>query len=590
MKFGKYILLLISVLCTLSCVKEVEFGPDGSGQGGIVLTLDSSSALRLQTKATDLQEGSCFSNVLVVLVDNSDNVVGKVYKEYPYDPYASGNDIHQDEMVGTTATQDIIRFSGLLPGNYTVYAYANINAADWQNSGTDLITDASKEKGVTAGMSFSTFVDRELKTMVSSTDVPSNPATCMLLTGKMNIAVGLSTATATLELKRPVVRFKVTVHNNTLYPVTVDQLSFSHFNPDKAYILDHSENGIPVPPTGVTYRNLPAYNTASPVTVNPGDETEVYSTLLYENASTNAYKIYSTLSLDCHSVDNNLSNPSPMILGGNSFGLLTYERLTQMDEGESVNVVLINPQINVRNGRILAHRTSDKRIAWESAGYTSYKDFFNRAKAIYDEVASYDYSSRYSTYSQNNAQGYSAWDGINADSPKEDHTFSYTGARSQYFHPLTKSGGLYTLSELGVGNPANATTIPNLRIEEGAVNDKTKLPQDMAGKLVRFINDSDGKYLRSNTDNATQTKLEFLSAPGTNHDRQFVLFGECALGGLMKRILKENNKSVPLTYMARNEEINVIINVYYAAQDGVLDFEVDNSTWKTSTISAHTFK
>lgn len=589
MKTGKYILLLIILLCTLSCVKEDELGPGGSGRGGIVLTLDSSSALRLQTRATDLQEGSCFSNVLVVLVDNSNNVVGKVYKEYPYDPSAPGNDIHQDEIVGSTATQDTIRFSGLLPGNYTVYAYANIDAADWQNSGTDLISDASKEKGVTTSTSFSAFVDRELKSMVSSTDVPSNPATCMLLTGKMNIAVGLSTANATLDLKRPVVRLKVTVHNNTLYPVTVDELSFSHFNPDKAYILDHSENGIPVVPTGVTYRSLPAYNTASPVTVSPGAETEVYSTLLYENVSTNTYKIYSTLSLDCHSVDNNLTNPAPLVLGGNSFGLLTYERLSQMDEGESVNVILINPQINVRSGRILAYRTSDKRIAWESAGYPSYKDFFNRAKAIYDEVASYDYSSRYTTYSQNNAQGYSAWDGIDGHSPKEDHTFSYTGARSQYFHPLTKSGGLYTLNGLGVGNPANNTSIPNLRIEEGAVNDKTKLPQDMSGKLVRFINDSDNKYLRSNTDNATQTKLEFASG-GLNQDRQFVLFGECALGGLMKRILKENNKSVPLTYMARNEEINVIINVYYAAQAGVLDFEVDNSTWKTPTTSSHTFE
>lgn len=591
MKTGKYILLLITLLCTLSCVKEDELGPGGSGRGGIVLTLDSSSALRLQTRATDLQEGSCFSNVLVVLVDNSNNVVGKVYKEYPYDPSALGNDSHQDEIVGSTATQDIIRFSGLLPGNYTVYAYANINAADWQNSGTELISDASQEKGVTAGMSFSTFVDRELKSMVSSTDVPSNPATCMLLTGKMNIAVGLSTANATLDLKRPVVRLKVTVHNNTLYPVTVDDLSFSHFNPDKAYILDHSENGIPVVPIGVTYRSLPAYNTASPVTVSPGAETEVYSTLLYENVSTNTYKIYSTLSLDCHSVDNNLTNPDPLVLGGNSFGLLTYERLTQMDEGESVNVILINPQKSVRSGRIFSYLTTNSkntRMAWESAGYESYKDFFNRAKAIYNQDATYNYS-RYTTYSDNNSQGYSAWDGNESHLPKEDHTFSYTGARSQYFHPLTKSGGLFTLNGLAINNPTSGTSIPDLRIEEGAVNNKEKIPQDMAGKLVRFINNSNNKYLRSNSDNTTYSRLEFVDS-GTNHDRQFVLFGECALGGLMKRILKENNKSVPLTYMARNEEINVIINVYYAAQAGVLDFEVDNSTWETPTTSSHTFE
>ena len=58
----------------------------------------------------------------------------------------------------------------------------------------------------------------------------------------------------------------------------------------------------------------------------------------------------------------------------------------------------------------------------------------------------------------------------------------------------------------------------------------------------------------------------------------------------MKRILKENNKEVPLTYMARNEEINVIINVYYSDKQGELNFVVDNSTWGTATESTHTFK
>lgn len=586
MRIGKYILLLISLLCMMSCVKEIDLESNGSGRGSLVLTLDSSAALRLQTKTDNPLEGECFSNVLVVLVDNSNNVVGTVYKAYPYDPDASGNDPDQDEILTATTQQDIIRFDGLLPGDYNVYAYANIDATDWQNSGTNLITDSSKEKGLTSGDSFSDFVDRQLASMVSSTDAPANPATSMLLTGKKMIPVGLSTTAETIELKRPVVRFKVTVHNNTPYPVTVNDLSFSHFNPDKAYILDHSVDGVPVPPAGVTYRSLPAY--ASPVTVASEAETVVYSTLLYENVSPNAYKIYSTLTLDRHSVDPSLANPDPLIIGGSTFGPLTYERLSQMDEGESVDVLLINPQINVRNGRIFAYRSSDSRMAWESAGYTSYKDFFNRAKAIYDEDASYDYSSRYSTYSENNAQGYSAWDGYDAHSPKQDHTFSYTGARSQYFHPLTKSGGLYTIDGLAIGNKTSGTSIPNLRIEEGAVNKKDVIPQDMAGKLVRFINNSNSKYLRANTSDITYTKLEFVDA-GINHDRQFVLFGQYSLGSLMKRILKENNKSVPLTYMARNEEINVIINVYYADQSGVLNFTVDNSTWSTPTTSSHTF-
>ena len=55
--------------------------------------------------------------------------------------------------------------------------------------------------------------------------------------------------------------------------------------------------------------------------------------------------------------------------------------------------------------------------------------------------------------------------------------------------------------------------------------------------------------------------------------------------------MEENKKEVPLTYMARNEEINVILNVFYADQDGSLVFEVDNDHWtdENATSSSHTF-
>ena len=57
----------------------------------------------------------------------------------------------------------------------------------------------------------------------------------------------------------------------------------------------------------------------------------------------------------------------------------------------------------------------------------------------------------------------------------------------------------------------------------------------------------------------------------------------------MKRILKDSHKEVPLTYMSRNEDIKLVISVYYAEQEGVLDFDVDNSDWTTPTESSHSF-
>ena len=91
---------------------------------------------------------------------------------------------------------------------------------------------------------------------------------------------------------------------------------------------------------------------------------------------------------------------------------------------------------------------------------------------------------------------------------------------------------------------------------------------------------------------AKQKESNFLwQNGGTHQDRQLMLFGKYLTGGALKRILKDNNKEVPLTYMARNEEINVVINVYYSDQEGKITFEVDNSTWDDAraTTSEHTF-
>ena len=564
------ITLLLGVFTAWSCLKEVEPAEVALGSGSIELRLNSEKAITLQTKATDLEEGLKFDNVLVVLVNNSGNVVAKEYK---------------DEV--SPVANDVISFDSLLPGSYHIYAYANIDADAWQSS--DLIS--SQEQGLAIGASFSSFVDRELATL-TGTDVPSDPSGSMLLTGHKEIPVGLARVSETLDLLRPVVRFKVTVRNHTQFPVSVNDLRFGRFNPNKAFLLDHfDESGVPSVPADVTYRPMPAFGTSAGDDDSVAAEAEevIYQRLMYENAYSGVYKIYATLGLD------RSSEPLPNLelsLGDNPFGIIDYETLSNMDEGEQVDVLVTNPQISVRSGRIFTYISANNYMAWESAGYENYDGYFSRAEAIYNQVASYSYT----RYSESSTDGYSAWDGISAD-PKEDNSFDYTGARARYFHTLSKSGGLYTIDGLAINNANTGTVTGNsmsgLQIEAGAVV-SNKNPSDVKGKLVRFINSSDGQYLKANTNYVSnkpkqkESNLRF-EAQGTHQDRQFMLFGKYKAGGKMKRILKDNNKEVPLTYMARNEEINVVLNVYYSDQTGELNFVVDNSTWSTATTSEHTF-
>ena len=592
-KAASYIPLLIAILlCALSCGREERFGagPD-SGFGAIELRLDSGGAIRVETKtlADSLKDGFFFNNVLVVLTDNDCKVVGSVYKAYPYVPGVS--DL-QDAVAETSVMEDVIHFEHLLPGNYQVYAYANIDETDWQDSAI-----SANEKLVSPGDDFTPFLERELLSLNSSdTSVPGNPSTKMLLTGQKTIPVGLSVATETVDLLRPVVRVKVTVKNNTPFPVKVDTLFFSGFNPDKAYLLDHrGSSGVPVVPDGVTYRELPAYPilSASPTTVRANSDSLVYKTLVYENAATLPYEICAVFSMDRSSES---LTPLSVSLGKvGSFGPVTYSYLNSMPVGNYVDVLVINPRITTRAGR-LYYGIGANGTAWESCGYEHYDGFLTRARAIYNEEA-YTYTEFGGNGVWTNTYGQAGWTGNNSDNPKYDNFFDYrNGVGASRFRRITKNGANnYSIDSLST-NIGTETSIDGVNIVQGVYPTAGRFPDDLDGSLlVRFTKNnknlkSDFVYNNNNANQAKFTKLVWDTQ--NNHDHQFILFGKPDDSGApLKRILKENSKEVPLTYMSRNEDINIVINVFYADQEGSINFLVDNTTWddEHSTTSDHTF-
>lgn len=593
MRKALFILLLLSAFAAGSCRKDI--GPEAvtSGDGSLELKLGSGKAIGLKTKATDLEEGLEFNNVLVVLVNNSGNVVGSVYKTYPYTP--TGGDI-QDAESESSVTEDVIHFNGLLPGNYQVYAYANIDASAWQSGSI-----STQEKTVAPGTSFSSFADRELAAL-TGTGVPADPSGSMLLTGRKEVAVGLTRVSETMDLLRPVVRFKVTVRNHTPFPVIIDELRFSQFNPDKAYLVDHrNDSGIPAMPPGVTYRAMPAFDTAAgdDDTVASDTAEVVYQRLIYENAYSKPYKIFAAMTLDRSSES---MSDLELSLGNRPFGVIDYTTLTNMDAGEQVDVLLINPRKQTRSARLYYGVSAEDNYAWESIGYDLFNKLFARASAIYAENPSFGYVDFTYNGAGSTNSGLAGWTGLDADAPLgppngSTITFDYTGANSgspkKYFRTLSRGNdGLFSIDGLS----SSTTSLTGMRVEQGTISDKNRFPSDLqASNLVNFIQNSTNKYLKSdcmysesNVDKAKKTKLVWDTV--RNQDHQFILFGKYMAGGPLKRILSDNNKEVPLTYMARNEEINVVINVYYSDQEGTLDFMVDNSTWKTATTVTHTFK
>ena len=590
MKTVKYILLLAAALLSCACRGVHEPEEEFSGPGDIVLTLSSQDDITLETKtpAEDLAGGLTFRNVLVILTDHSNIVVGKEY-------------IEEEEVAGvvTPVNTKTITFSNLSPGGYIAYAYANIDQTQWQKSSESGERISTYTSGISVGDNFSSYLNRELASLnASGTNVPSAAGDAMLLTGKLPIEVNLASVNGTLQLHRPVVRFNVIIDNTTDYDVRVDGLSFSHFNSDKAYIVQHTDaNGLPVLPDGATHRGMPAFS--GPVTVGDGEEATVYTQYIYENRSSNPYKIFATLTL---LRNNNPSDYLEMSLGQRDFGPINYETLDAMDEGESVDILLFNPQRSYRSGRLFYGIGTDNYLAWESAGYGAADALFGRAQAIYHELEtdpiSGDPGYTYTDYVFNSTNGYSAWDGVLANAPKETAGFDYTGARSKYFRRLSKSGGKFTIEGLAVKSnndgQVSASSITGLTVEKGKyTNDtKSKLTDGIESYLIKFKNSSGQNLVADVNYNSgvhKVSKLQFESA-SDHQGRQFIIYGKYCSGGLLSRLLSGSNREEELTYMSRNEDINVTISVFYADQEGTLTFRVDNDDWTTNIITpSHTF-
>lgn len=585
MRKVRFILVLTLFLsAAFACRKEQEPVDGIAGECSAVFRLSSRDAISLQTKtdADDLLDGLRFKNVLVILVDHSNNVVGNVYKEYPY---------------GSSLTDDVIHFEHLNPGNYTAYAYANIDAEAWQKSGEVI---SGQEKVTTSG-DFSSFLERELKA-----DNPVTPTaageTAMLLTGQAEVLVGLSVETHTIYLKRPVVRLRVYINNTTPYPVRLDDLQFSEFNADRAYIIGRSdENGVPSVPSGVTYGPLPAYPTASPVTAPqsgaPGylEEYPVYETLLYENACPDPYKIFALLTLDPSGLNRQMS------LGEIVREPVNATTLNAMANGEQMDILLTNPRKQTRSARLYYGVSAEDNYAWESCGYESYADLLNRIIAIFSESPSCYYEGYTYNGTGSNQAGLAGWTGA-ADAPLGPApngptvTFDYTGANSgspkKYVRTLTRgSDGKFSIEGLST----TTTSLNNIEILQGGSNDNNRFAADLPRTFLVNLKNSSGKYLKSDSkysesdvDKAKKSTL-LWDGTTTNQDHQFMLFREKTDGASLKRILKESHKEVPLTYMTRNEDIKLVINVFYADQEATLNFDVDNSTWATASESSHTF-
>jgi len=534
MRFLKYLnMSILMAAVTLSCRQETRDAGTENGRGSLLLTLSSEP---LSTKAGgEVADGDAFENILVLMCNEANQVVAKNYQSY-----------------GEAKTFDNLYFKDLKVGTYHVYAYANVGHVQWQQ-GDQTIENVEKQLAADLENGGATLDDSREMAGLSGSDVPAIPSTSMLLTGHTVLAVGSRENLGQMKLLRPVSRLNVYLHNHTDYDVTLESLSFSDFNPSRSYLVAHwDDDGVPQLPSGNTYRPLPAFE--GPCDVPPGGgEAPVYSTLLYENACEEEYRIFASIS-STDEVD--FTQTRHLTDGGR---LIKPEEVLSMAVGDTREVLLVNPNSN--NGAFFgwSGNTAVKTVA----KFTSEDGYRALAKTILTDIS----------------------------------------IRNNYIYTLkrvendTDGSKLYTLT-IGTNNIFYANGTAKKKdgafVEAGSfpVDKSYPISSDFDGYLFHFRTDAwnHPDYFRNDNSNKPyyndQTnKTEYIN----KGNFQWAMY-DINTGAVMRLIDNKTAQVSELRAMKRNQELNVVLNVYFEAGAHTFDFSVDNTYWTDGHHPTHIFQ
>lgn len=249
-------ILLFALLTAFGCTHSESIY---SGQGALTVSINATPLTRATVPGDgDIYMGGGMEDVTLVLVNSMGNI----------------SEIKRiTALTGDEQKKKSVTFVNLDVGNYMLYAYANTERALLSEAKTML-------NALKAGDNFNS--NTLFTTLTSRTTPVIDNSHPLLLTAEKAVSIGVENSSTTIDMLRPVVLFEVSLYNHSDFPMQIDDISFSNFNPSTSYILP--KNG--VIPTSVTYRALPLYDTytgGTDITVPASKEQCIYQTPLFEN-------------------------------------------------------------------------------------------------------------------------------------------------------------------------------------------------------------------------------------------------------------------------------------------------------------------
>lgn len=513
--FAKYGIWTVILLLALACKRENNPEIIQDGTGSLVLNIGSS------TKAGTAADGDKMNNLHVWVTDKSDVVVR----------YASwtGSDNEQVTMNASLAAATV-SISNINRGEYNIYIIANA-----PSSLSLPAVDA------TIGDSFKKFV----MTLPTGRKEPDFGTGGMPLTLISSVSISPGKNVLNAELVRVCGRLRVSVRNHTAgRNIFLQSVKLGALNPDRGYLFQQDGHAVP---DGNTYGEFVSINNAKGTTVSsyikPGTMETVIDQYIFETG------------LDA------VSNMSLSFSGG----IFADDTKSAVVEAAKIDVYspgtefggFYKSNIEAANVDYFIIRNCGANYFLRSNGSGMKQYYFNTV----DELLASNEVERY------------FW------------TFdvaSYIGVSSGYGASTVNS-----IQNVFEGKYINISSTDNALVALSSTPQSLIIGTQALGMLIRngsykiYCSYTTGDDVKSKINQADQNLVYWKMIPVTK-DQEDVLTFTGAEKDFHKNLssidyIDEFGISVPLTDICRNEDVNVIINVFYNPEYASVYFEV--SAW-----------
>lgn len=493
--------LIVSVLLTCSCGRELPFDDPQKGNGKESICISLKTSNEGETKAGTAKDGDVMNNIYIWIADGSDNIV---YKGSYVGGIAEGCSF---ELAGEGKTATAV-FTNVERGEYTLYVIANLPAS---LSGLTSKTTADND-----------FKNAELPDLVAN-EPPFTDADGMPLSMRQSIHVGPGMNIVETQLVRVCGRIRVTVRNMTTDKnIFIQSFQLTDKNPSTGYIFHKDDHGTPA---GITFGAFESYElTGTQATryIAPGGEDTYIDQYLYETGLTGM----GTLGFE--------------IIGG------IYEKSVTNAEVEETDLIKYE-----YNPETVEYATDQSYLIKNLAGnYYLFSDGSSLSAEVRPNIELLLADKDLNAYLWN---------------------FSSTGS-PVYIKNKRESGNTYMYVDWNTFG----MTSSQRDVYATKVNNGLKLTSNYTSYMLYYSGGLKVDYSYNPTDSHwywTLIPINQRNVKGYRFKDSIKNFERTN-----SSITYIDNFGLPVTleHICRNDDVNVIINVFYSPESGVLYFEVED--------------